>query len=495
MATALAVPHPFNNQLDHPRSKQVCRYWLQQRCTRRSCPFAHPAAPVPGDSSCPPKRNSWQRPSTPSAHRIVVDQRQQHANPRWSRHGPHAPALKLQAAKAAAGHKQRSNDTNAHYCSTSSLALSNTDLQHHEQRQQQCLAPALVSAFNLNNMTGLAASAGHPQAGTVRGMALPLSSDTLFTIGDDAALHAWSATAAMFTGQDHIQQATCSHQLIPLPHRPQCLFHSFCDPDWLFVGLASEVRVCNLRTHSQHSLSVGSPVLSMASLGSLLLAGLEDGNIVVWRFDASSSSFQAVVSLSSSRSSNHVFDDKNSKLSAVLSLEPCVQGSTIVYAGLANGTIQVWDVASASCCQVLSGAHSKAVTHLLTCDQISALFSASQDGSIKMWTISGADRQYSLELQKILNCPQPAGADANLSCAGDVASWPLALCGVVDGSTNTPVLFASYSNSQVHILDLPSLAVMSTISTKDPISTMDTGPSRLLMLGSTSGELSAWRWK
>ncbi|MCO5607735.1 hypothetical protein L7F22_061935 [Adiantum nelumboides] len=113
-----------------------------------------------------------------------------------------------------------------------------------------------------------------------------------------------------------------------------------------------------------------------------------------------------------------------------------------------------------------------------------------------MWTISGADRQYSLELQKILTyCPQPAGADAKMSCANDVASWPLALCGVVDGSTNTPVLFASYSNSQVHILDLPSLAVMSTISTKDPISTMNTGPSHLLMVGSTAGELSAWRWK
>ncbi|MCO5609245.1 hypothetical protein L7F22_063469 [Adiantum nelumboides] len=139
----------------------------------------------------------------------------------------------------------------------------------------------------------------------------------------------------------------------------------------------------------------------MGSLGSLLLAGLEEGSIIVWRFDALSSSFQAVVSLSC-MSTNHVFDDKNSKLSPVLSLEPCVQGSTIVYAGLANGTIQVWDVASASCCQVLSDTHSKAVIHLLTCDQLSALFSASQDGSIKMWTISGADSQY-LELQKILN--------------------------------------------------------------------------------------------
>ncbi|MCO5605866.1 hypothetical protein L7F22_060050 [Adiantum nelumboides] len=109
----------------------------------------------------------------------------------------------------------------------------------------------------------------------------------------------------------------------------------------------------------------------------------------------------------------------------VLSLEPCVQGSTIVYAGLANGTIQVWDVASAPCCQVLSGAHSKAVTHLLTCDQLSALFSASQDGSIKMWTISRADPRY-LEL---LDSPQPAGADAKLSRADDVAIWPLALCG------------------------------------------------------------------
>ncbi|MCO5557051.1 hypothetical protein L7F22_010607 [Adiantum nelumboides] len=95
----------------------------------------------------------------------------------------------------------------------------------------------------------------------------------------------------------------------------------------------------------------------MASLGSLLLARLEEGSIVIWRFAAFSSS-HAVVSLSST-SANHVFDDKNSKLSPILSLEPCMQSSTIVYAGLAMGTIQVWDVASTLSCQVMSGAHSK----------------------------------------------------------------------------------------------------------------------------------------
>ncbi|KAI5076807.1 hypothetical protein GOP47_0008872 [Adiantum capillus-veneris] len=547
---AAAAPRPFHHDQFHDQYSKhsICRYWLQQRCTRRACPFAHPAAPARAPQFSPPKAHtftsrSWRRrpacinspaalPDVPAAAaedckcRSLAEAPPQHQPCRHAtQQVPSPPCRKLKRCSSdtvnalpvqADPHHQHSKaiftscieeplkknactpvhtdlarpkqqflapapalleqaDTTGYKqtntCSSGTLALS---IHDHETHQIDLLAPMLVGTFKL---------AGINHEAAIRGMALPLSSDTLFTIGgNDATLSAWKTTSTS-AGTDY--HFSLGNQL-QLPDRPHCLFHSFCDPDWLFVGLNHEVRVCNLRTHSQHSLSVSSPVLSMASLGNLLLAGLEEGSILVWRFDSLSSSFEVLVSLSTT---GH--RDDMSKLSPVLTLEPCL-GSTIVYAGLANGTIQVWDVATAFCCHVLSGAHSKAVTHLLACDPLCALLSASQDGSIKLWTICS---NHWLELHNTLDSDPKPAADASRACTDDAAIVPLALCGVLDGSTNTPVLFASYSNSQVHILDLRTLARIGTIITNDPISAMDTGSSHLLVLGSTAGELSAWKWK
>lgn len=309
----------------------------------------------------------------------------------------------------------------------------------------------------------MARLAGHPGS-CIRGITLPRLSTTLYTAGHDGFLRGWDSATGLCT------------QFLSLGQPANCLFNSFDDPNWLFVGLTTEVRVVNLAANTQQSLPVGFPVRSLTSLGDLLLAGLEQGSILVWKFDAASGTF-VMAGASLSPADEH--------LSAVLTLEAA---SKMVLAGYADGTIRVWDVKRGACMDMFQ-AHCGAVTQILACGLDRVLSASHADSKVALWKISdgmqnidGADRH----VLKLLS--------THIVHADEQCLQPLAMCGLFDESDNTPILVVAYNDMTVHILEVPSFRERGILVNDRPVEAIETGTQHLLFVGSRDGSLTVWKW-
>lgn len=233
----------------------VCRFWLQGRCTRNPCSFAHRVLPTNSDQK--------------------LSQYSSSSNLTWRRQGP------VSNNSPCAFFLRGSPCPKAHQCK-------------------------FLHAHTEGAATLFTELEGHGTGCSLTGIALPQGSNTLYTGGRDRKVKVWDC-----------ESGRCI-RVIPLEGEVGCLFSSNSDPDWLFVGIPNQVQVWNLKTQAEQKLCVASAgqVRALAAADNMLFAGTDSGVILIWKFDSEALSFVPATSLSSGAHSGrvHTLEPSDTKL-------------------------------------------------------------------------------------------------------------------------------------------------------------------------------------
>ncbi|KAF5743567.1 zinc finger CCCH domain-containing protein 48 [Tripterygium wilfordii] len=191
---------------------------------------------------------------------------------------------------------------------------------------------------------------GHQKV--VNGIALPSGSDKLYTGSKDETLRVWDC-----------QSGQCVN-VYNLGGEVGCMIS---EGPWIFVGLPNAVKAWDIQTSAQHSLpGPAGHVYALVAGNDLLFAGVQDGAILAWRYNAATNGFDPAVSLT-----GHSL--------AVVSL---VVGANRLYSGSMDKSIRVWSLETLQCMQILTE-HTSVVMSMLCWDQF--LLSCSLDQTIKVW--------------------------------------------------------------------------------------------------------------
>ncbi|XP_021906603.1 zinc finger CCCH domain-containing protein 48-like [Carica papaya] len=185
----------------------------------------------------------------------------------------------------------------------------------------------------------------------------------------------------------------------------------------------------------------------------MLLAGAQDGTILVWKGNTETDPFQKVACL-------------KGHTSPVVCL--CI-GRGRLYSGSIAGTIRVWALDTLQLVTSLKG-HKEAVTSLLCWDQF--LLSCSLDRTLKFW---GTSEKGVLEV--FYTHTEQQGI--------------LSLCGIADVE-DKPILFCSSNDNIIHLYDLPSFTERGKIFSKHEVRLIEIGPGGLFFTGDGSGKLTVW---
>jgi WD40 repeat protein len=116
-------------------------------------------------------------------------------------------------------------------------------------------------------------------------------------------------------------------------------------------------------------LSLNGPVGQVYSLvvgTDLLFAGTQDGSILVWRYNSTTSCFDPAASL----------------LGHTLAVVSLYVGANRLYSGAMDNSIKVWSLDNLQCIQTLTE-HTSVVMSLICWDQF--LLSCSLDNTVKIW--------------------------------------------------------------------------------------------------------------
>ncbi|KAG0630698.1 hypothetical protein M758_1G197900 [Ceratodon purpureus] len=292
---------------------------------------------------------------------------------------------------------------------------------------------------------------GHEKA--IRAIVLPEGHTQLYTGSQDETVRVWDCTTGV-----------CAN-VAPMGGDVGALIYA---AGWLFVGLPNEVKVVNMTTLHQQSLSGPKGqvhALAVTDEG-LLFAGTQDGTILVWQFNTATNEFVPAASMS-----GHT--------GPVVTL--MLIGSRL-YSGSMDKTIRVWEIASVQCVQTLEG-HTGVVMDLLCWD--SFLLSCSLDGTVKIWTLNTAGQ---LELT-FTHPEEDSQADSrNVTLAG-----ALKMCGSSD-KAGKPVLLVSYNDNSVRLYDLPTFTERGQLFSREEVRALQVGPNHLVFSGDSSGDVKVWSW-
>lgn len=445
-----------------PGKNQVCIYWRQGRCNRNPCRFLHreslpseteqqPQLAPPHDVySKQPKKRTWRNPNYDVSKRSSNSCNEGGMSNTISDHD----ILGTNIGKS--GH--RDQGTAIGLVGRDSIAQDQPKVVRDEPEKnvipkaqpKQCKywvtgncvhgekCKDLHSWFCGSGFTMLAKLEGHTKA--VTGISLPSGCDKLFSGSKDGNLRVWDCN----TGQ-------CASSVM-IDGKVGCLA---AEGPWLFAGLQNVVKAWNLQNQTEFSLNgpVGS-VSSMVVDEDLVFAGMEDGTIMVWKWNSESNIHEPA----------HMLKGHDG---AVCSL---VIGAGRLYSGSRDCTIKVWDLQNMQCLQTLYG-HSRDVTSVLCWS--SYLLSASLDKTLKIWcaTESGAI-EVTYEIKE----------DHEL----------MALCGILDAEEK-PILLCSFSDSTVRLYDLPSFTERGRIFSKRAVEVIQIGVDGLFFTGDATGEVSVWK--
>ncbi|XP_043718312.1 zinc finger CCCH domain-containing protein 48-like isoform X2 [Telopea speciosissima] len=405
------------------KNQKVCYHWRAGRCNRNPCPFLHRELPPPqsidGISSKRPYGPANDRSfSGPSMSRRP-NPNMKWASNTWGRnHGAGAPGPARVPRKI--------QDKVCHYWMGGNCTFGDNCKYLHSWFLSDCF-------------TLLTQLEGHQKV--ISGIALPSGSDKLYSGSKDQSVRVWDCQSGQCAG------------VINLGGEIGCMIS---EGPWLFVGIPNAVKVWNIQTASELSLS--GPVGQVHALvvgNEMLFAGTQDGNILAWKFDAASNSFQPAASL------------RGHSLGVVA----LVVGANRLYSGSIDQTIRVWDLESLQCIQTLTG-HTSVVMSVLCWDQF--LLSCSLDKTIKVWVAT-------------------EGGDLEVTYTHTEEHGVLTLCGMHDAQAK-PVLLCSNNNNTVHLYDLPSFSERGIIFSKEEVRAIQVGPGGLFFTGDGTGELRVWQW-
>ncbi|VVA34373.1 PREDICTED: zinc finger [Prunus dulcis] len=376
-------------------SKTVCAYWIAGRCTKKFCRFLHTSAP-----------------STLA--------------------NPHISNLKAIQKGNAYNATQKSN-----VVQKSPEKVCKFWVVANCVEGDRC--PYLHTWFRGAGFSMLAKLQGHKKA--VTGIALPETSDKLYSAGTDGTVRVWDCR----TGQ-------CG-SVINLGGEAGSLVS---EGPWLFVGVPNVVKAWNIRTNAEFNLNgpVGQ-VHAMVVANEMLFAGAQDGVILVWKGCSESNPFQLAGTL-------------KGHTQAVVCL---TVGRSRLYSGSVDQTIRVWDLDSLQCIVTLN-AHSDVVMSLICWDQF--LLSCSLDCTIKVWVATG-------------------GGNLEVTYTHNEEHGVLALSGMPDAEAK-PVLFCSCNDTSVRLYELPSFTDRGRLFGKREVRALQIGPRGLFFTGDATGLLSVWKW-
>uniref|UniRef100_A0A0C9SAF7 TSA: Wollemia nobilis Ref_Wollemi_Transcript_3705_2455 transcribed RNA sequence n=1 Tax=Wollemia nobilis TaxID=56998 RepID=A0A0C9SAF7_9CONI len=403
------------------RPPPVCIYWQEGKCNRDPCNFLHVGEP--GTSKRVGANNGF----APKRSYHVPEDVQTAGPPGGSRRNTSAKwGRGLGGRIMSDDHKQK-----VHHKVCSFWLAGNC------KHGADC---KFLHSFVIGeDVTFLTQLVGHEKA--VRGIALPSNSDKLYSGGQDGTVRVWDC-----------QTGECSN-VIKLGGEVGCLLS---EGPWLFVGLPNAVKAWNISTSTDLSLDGPRGQVHAIVVGNgMLLAGIQDGNILAWKFSAVSNSFEPAASLA-----GHT--------SAVITL---VSGADRLYSGSMDHTIRVWDLGTFQCMQTLGG-HTSVVMSLLCWDQF--LLSCSLDNTVKVWVASSS------------------GA-LEVTYTHDEQHGVLAMCGMHDEQAK-PVLLCSCNDNSVRLYDLPSFHERGKIFSRNEVRAIQIGPGGLFFTGDGMGDLKVWKW-
>lgn len=438
----------------------VCKYWLQGRCNRNPCKFVHGEVPKS-------MKYTYQR--TMHAHYQTSKQLSHGGRPNSKRSSvgttnkgdgtliknpDHEPKQSSSLTSQEDGTEENGTAKHSHGNSDpehqdSSFLTSRGDAISQKDAQQSLIldtcndgdkCQCLNSWFMGEGVSRLAQLEGHEKA--VTGIALPFGSDKLYTGNGDGVVRVWDCHTGQFVDG------------LDLGSEIGCLIS---DDSWIFVGMRNLVKAWNIQTATEYSLDgpVGQ-VYALETTGiDMLFAGMQDGGILVWKYNPETNSFQLITNLK-----GHTCD--------VLSLKV---GRQSLYSGSKDNTIRKWDLDTLQCAQTLTG-HSAAVMSLLCWEN--CLLSCSLDQTIKAWAYT---KDGCLEVIHTHN--EEHGV--------------LALFGMHDAD-NKPILFCSCNDNSVHLYELPGFTERGKIFAKQGVWAIESGPGGLFFTGDGAGRVAVWKW-
>ncbi|OMO51446.1 Zinc finger, CCCH-type [Corchorus olitorius] len=291
-----------------------------------------------------------------------------------------------------------------------------------------------------HGFTHLARLEGHKKA--VKGIALPLGSDKLYSGSSDGTARLWDCITGKCDYSSNLGDEVWS--MITEGH-------------WVFIGMKDFIKALNIQTSNEINLEgpVGQ-VYAMAVANDKLFAGTQNGDIMAWRASFEANPFHLAASL-------------QGHTRAVLCLSV---GENMLFSGSADNTIRVWDTETLQCIKTLNG-HADAVTSVIHCN--GHLFSCSLDGTIKVWFASEGQQNWEV----IHTHKEETGV--------------LTLCGMNDAEMK-PVLCCSCNDNTVRLYDLPSFTERGILFSKREVRVIERGPSGLFFTGDAAGSLSVWMW-
>ncbi|KAK4483439.1 hypothetical protein RD792_010626 [Penstemon davidsonii] len=279
---------------------------------------------------------------------------------------------------------------------------------------------------------------GHTKA--ISGISLPSGSHKLYSGGKDKCIRAWDCSSGQCAGS------------VCLDGEVGCLIN---EGPWVFVGLPNTVKVWNSQNQAEFSLSgpVGQ-VHCMVVDDDKLFAGIEDGTILVWKWNPETGVPEPAAIL-------------KGHSGAVCSL---VIGANRLYSGSRDCTIKMWDIQKLEFMQTLDG-HTRDVTSVICWDRY--LLSASLDNTLKVWS---------------------ATESGTLKVAHEIKEdhGVIALCGIHDAEAR-PILLCSYNDNTIRLYDLPSFAERGRIFSKREVEVIQIGIDGLFFTGDATGEVSVWK--
>ncbi|KAF5181864.1 Zinc finger ccch domain-containing protein [Thalictrum thalictroides] len=418
-----------------PQSQKVCFHWRAGRCNRNPCSFRHSELPQQSNSNV--KRgygNGLPDDDNNSNDRSFAGQgfarrkpnnsfnSNQQINNKWGRShggsgaggvGAFRPPTKVQ-------------DKVCHFWVDGKCSYGDKCRYLHQW-------------FTSDSFTMLTQLPGHEKV--ISAIAFPLGSDKLYSGSKDESVRVWDCQTGQCAG------------VVNLGGEIGCMIS---EGPWIFVGIPNVVKAWNTQTNTDLSLSgPAGQVYALVVGNGMLFAGTQDGNILAWRFSATTNCFEPTAAL------------KGHNL-AVVTL---VVGANRLYSGSMDNTIRVWDLETLQCIQTLTE-HTSVVMSVLCWEQF--LLTCSLDRTVKVWA---ATESGSLEV----------------TYTHKEEHGVLALCGMHDAEAK-PVLLCACNNNIVHLYDLPSFNERGKIFSKEEIRAIEIGPGGLFFTGDGKGDLRVWKW-